>query len=117
VNTSTRRWVLTGTIGFAALILLTAGGQYQARPLPELAPPVKIMADWQPIAVEIGHAAPFVWDINHDGLKDLMVGQFGSGKTSGRCRVYLNVGSDAEPWFDDFYYLQAAREDAFMKPS
>jgi hypothetical protein len=56
------------------LILLTAGGQYQARPLPELAPPVKIMADWQPIAVEIGHAAPFVWDINHDGLKDLMVG-------------------------------------------
>jgi len=88
----------------------------QAPPVPELDPPVKITAGGEPIAVEIGHAAPFVWDLDRDGRKDLLVGQFGRGATSGRCRVYLNRGTDAEPRFDSFTFLQAAGQDASMEP-
>ncbi len=80
--------------------------------LPELAEPLTILADGEPISVDIGHAAPYVYDYNKDGRKDLIVGQFGDGKA----RIYLNVGTDAEPVFDGFTYLQAAGEDAAMQP-
>ena len=96
---------------------LTAQAQGAHGDLPQLAPPVKIMAGGVPIEADIGHAAPFVWDVNRDGRKDLLVGQFGSGEVSGRCRVYLNVGTDAEPRFDDFTFLQAGGEDAAIFPS
>ena len=81
--------------------------------VPALAEPVKIMAAGKPIAVEIGFASPFVFDINKDGKKDLLVGQFGGGKL----RVYLNKGTDAEPKFDEFTYLQIDGTDATVPPS
>jgi hypothetical protein len=81
--------------------------------LPVLADPVKIMAAGKPIAVDIGHAAPFVLDINKDGRKDLIIGQFDGGKA----RVYLNRGTDADPKFDDFTYLKAGGADATVPAS
>lgn len=80
--------------------------------LPELAEPLTILAAGEPISVDIGHAAPYVYDYNKDGRKDLIVGQFGGGKA----RIYLNVGTDTELVFDGFTYLQAAGEDAAMQP-
>ena len=56
---------------------------------------------------------PRVVDWNGDGKKDLLVGQFGGGKL----RVYLNKGTDAEPKFDDFTYLQIDGTDATVPPS
>lgn len=79
---------------------------------PELAEPISILAAGEPISVDVGHAAPYVYDYNKDGLKDLIVGQFGGGKA----RIYLNRGTDAEPVFDGFTYLQAAGEDAATNP-
>ena len=40
---------------------------------------------------------------NSDGKKDLIVGQF----SKGAIRLYLNQGTDTEPVFNDFSFLQA----------
>ena len=64
----------------------------------QLAAPVRLLDGTEPIDVDRGHAAPAVFDLNGDGLKDLLVGQFGEGKL----RVYPNRGSDRSPRFDGF---------------
>mgnify|MGYP003868443381 CR=1 FL=1 len=69
----------------------------------ELAPPFRVEAAGQPIDVEIGHAAPLVADFDGDGVRDLLVGQFGSGKL----RIYRNTGTDAAPRFGAFAWFQA----------
>jgi hypothetical protein len=71
-------------------------------------PGVKLEANGKPIDVEIGHAAPFYADIDGDGVKDLLVGQFGGGKL----RIYRNVGSNSAPKFDEFTMFQAGGADA-----
>ena len=59
----------------------------------DLAPPVQIMAGDKPIDVTVGHAAPFLHDMNGDGKRDLLVGQFGDGILW----IYRNEGSNARP--------------------
>jgi hypothetical protein len=73
-----------------------------------LAPPQLVMDGGEPINVDVGHAAPAVFDIDGDGKKDLVVGQFDGGKV----RVYLNRGSDTDPRFDGFTYLTAGGKEA-----
>ena len=52
-------------------------------------PPVRLQADGVPVRVEApGWAAPCWADIDSDGKKDLLVGQFNQGKI----RVYKNLG-------------------------
>jgi len=52
-------------------------------------PPVRLSADGVPVRVEApGWAAPCWADIDADGKKDLLVGQFHQGKI----RVYKNLG-------------------------
>jgi hypothetical protein len=89
-----------------ALVLAT--GQGDAIPASGLAKGVKIEAAGNPIDVEIGHAAPYFVDFDGDGVKDLLVGQFGNGKL----RIYKNVGSNSQPKFDEFTYFQAGGADA-----
>ncbi|MFP6667999.1 MAG: hypothetical protein VB876_11840 [Pirellulales bacterium] len=74
----------------------------------ELQDGVKLQADGGPIDVEVGHAAPCYADFDGDGIKDLLVGQFGGGKL----RIYKNVGSNSQPKFTDFTFFQAGGEDA-----
>lgn len=92
--------------------------------------PVRLQAGGAPIDVTVGHAAPLVIDIDGDGLRDLLVGEFGTGTfppdrlpedigglgrdsfSLGKLRVYRNVGSAEAPRFDDFKYLRAGKEDA-----
>jgi hypothetical protein len=64
-------------------------------PAGELLPPVRIEAAGKPIDTAIGHAAPFMADFDGDGVKDLLVGQFGDGILW----VYRNVGTNAHPRF------------------
>src|SRR4051794_12938261 len=59
----------------------------------ELLPPVRLRAAGKPIDTDVGHAAPFVADFDGDGVKDLLVGQFGDGILW----FYKNLGTDTRP--------------------
>ena len=61
----------------------------------ELFAPVRLEVNGKAIDTEIGHAAPFVGDIDGDGTRDLLVGQFGGGILW----VFKNAGTDAAPKF------------------
>ena len=114
----------------AAVSLATAISVYAQRGLKipvdsnyRFAQGVRLLTDDKPIDVTTGHAAPYVYDFNGDGKRDLLVGEFGSGTYRGettsksslanaRLRVYLNKGSNASPRYDGFKYLQAGGENA-----
>ncbi len=69
----------------------------------QLSTGVRLSTEGKPIDIEIGHLVPTVVDWNGDGKKDLIVGQF----SKGAIRLYLNEGTDAEPKFGQFTYLEA----------
>lgn len=55
----------------------------------------------------LGHASPWLVDINNDGKRDLIVGDF-----SGMFRLFLNVGSEKEPTYKAQGHLRADGSDA-----
>src|SRR5262249_17417780 len=70
----------------------------------ELRPPVALLAGGKPLDVaRDGHSAPFVGDVDGDGRRDLLVGQYHEG----RLRPYRNSGDNALPRFDDFTWFEA----------
>lgn len=57
----------------------------------EFEAPVRLFGGSEPVRVEgPGYAAPCWADLDGDGLKDLLVGQFNQGKI----KVYKNLGSN-----------------------
>ena len=66
---------------------------------------VNIQANGSPIDVGT-YSIPNVCDWDSDGKKDLLVGQFLDGKV----RFYRNQGTDEEPVFTNFTYLEAHGE-------
>jgi hypothetical protein len=55
----------------------------------EFQPPVRLQAGGAPVRVDSpGYAAPCWADVDDDGKKDLLVGQFSGGKI----RIYKNLG-------------------------
>ncbi|MHC4323417.1 MAG: hypothetical protein ACYSUX_03995 [Planctomycetota bacterium] len=74
----------------------------------ELTEPVRLEAASKPIdATEIGHAAPFVYDFDSDGLKDLLVGQF----KDGLLKIYRNEGTNSEPKLAAGVKFKEGKED------
>ncbi|MEN6576391.1 MAG: VCBS repeat-containing protein [Phycisphaerales bacterium] len=59
----------------------------------ELASPVRLEAAGKVIDTDVGHAAPCVCDFDGDGVRDLLVGQFGDGLLW----IYRNEGTNTEP--------------------
>ena len=82
---------MTGAFGPLMFGLLSVAPA--ADPAQELEPPVRLKAAGKPIDTAVGHAAPFVGDIDGDGVNDLLVGQFGDGILW----IYRNEGSNARP--------------------
>jgi hypothetical protein len=91
----------------------------RAPELPLLAAPLRVEAEGAPITAVTGHAAPFVVDYDGDGVRDLVVGMFGSDESvkGGTGRFYKNVGSNAAPRFGAFVTLQADGRPAVMESS
>jgi hypothetical protein len=73
----------------------------------DLAAPIRLEAAGKPIDTEIGHAAPFVCDWDGDGVKDLLVGQFGGGILT----IYRNEGTNAVPKLAAGVRFQAGGKD------
>ena len=76
---------------------------------PKLGQPFLVTGGSDPILTEKhGLAAPALWDWDGDGKRDLLVGEFETnssdfpmGADGSTIRVYLNVGTDADPKFTD----------------
>jgi hypothetical protein len=70
------------------------------------AKPVRVKAGSTFIDTEIGHAAPYVADIDQDGKRDLLVGQFGGGKL----KICKNIGSNKAPRYAAPTFFEAGGE-------
>lgn len=76
---------------------------------PELAAPEHVLASGEPIDVKrTGHSAPFFGDIDGDGLKDLIVGEY----FEGRVRVFKNQGTPGNPQFSNFEWISTESGNA-----
>ena len=121
--------ISAGVLGVALVCLVATDSLFAQRgsEIPvdtyRFAPGVRLLTGDKPIDVTTGHAAPYMYDFNGDGKRDLLVGEFGSGTYRGettsksslanaRLRVYLNKGSNASPRYDGFKYFQADGENA-----
>ncbi len=68
-----------------------------------------VQAGDERLNTDVGHAAPFVYDFDGDGKRDLLVGQMGAG----HLRIYKNIGTNDAPKFGkDFEVFRAEGEDA-----
>lgn len=74
----------------------------------DLEPAVRILVAGKHIDVDTGHAAPALHDFDGDGVRDLLVGQFGEGKL----RIYKNFGTDKTPRYFGFEFFRAGGQDA-----
>ncbi|MHC4942512.1 MAG: hypothetical protein ACYTG7_05770 [Planctomycetota bacterium] len=91
----------------AAALLMPADLSAQA---PSFKKEEFIKANGSPIQLSIGHADPCVVDWDGDQVKDLLVGQFSSGKI----RFYKNSGTNGFPILTTFDYLQADGTDIVL---
>ncbi len=62
-----------------------------------------------------GYSVPSLADWNNDLLKDLIVGE--GSPSPAKVRIYLNVGTEAEPQFDSYLYAQSNGADLTCPPS
>ena len=101
-NNDDRKDLLAGAADGSVALYLNIGTQ--AAPL--FAPALPLQADNAPLNVG-SNAAPLLFDLNADGVKDLLVG---SG--NGTLYKYLNIGTDAAPLFAAREVLIAATAGA-----
>ena len=77
----------------------------------ELNSPIRLTADSEPIDIgslsKYGHAGPWVADVDQDGDRDLLVGDF-----PGYFWFFSNEATDASPKYASAVKLQAGGEDA-----
>jgi len=79
----------------------------------DLGPEELVQADGFDIEVP-GYSVPsfIFWD--GDDLRDLVVGEGGGGIPEGKVRIYLNIGTEDDPLFADYFYAQSADSDLVL---
>lgn len=71
---------------------------------PILSQPLRIDGTEMEIrTVKHGLCYPALYDWNHDGKKDLILGEFSTGDTQSDIKIYLNEGTDKKPVFSGRY--------------
>lgn len=88
----------TCVIIFTCLIAVSMYAQ-----VPTFANYFNITANGSPIVVPLGCASPCIYDWDGDGVKDLLFGQF----TSGKVQFWKNHGTNSAPSFTTGSYIQA----------
>ena len=63
-----------------------------------------------------GYSVPSFARWDGDDLEDLVIGE-GSGTNTAKVRVYLNIGTPAEPQFSDYFYAQSQGADLIEQGS
>ncbi len=106
----------------SSLVAILIAGSVAAQDARDLEPPRRLEAAGRPIDVTTGHAAPYVYDFDGDGVRDLLVGEYGVGSFPkerlpenrrdqdfevSKLRIYRNLGTDSAPRFEGFKYLEA----------
>ena len=109
-------------IGLALVTSTAAAAEILEAPFP-------IKAQDAFIDVTVGHAAPYIIDFDGDGLRDLLVGEFGRGSfpisrlpedpelrkmgfANSKLRIYRNIGTNHAPKYGKYEYLAAGSEHA-----
>ena len=88
-------------------VAMAAATQVQAQS-PDLEQPFAVQSGGETLDIGmVGHAAPLFTDWDGDGLKDLLVGEFGIDDVMGTLRVYKNTGNARSPKFNDFIHVKA----------
>jgi hypothetical protein len=60
------------------------------------------------VPIDVGYyGAPTMYDWNQDGAKDLILGQYDSGKI----RLYLNQGPETAPSFNGYTFFESGGQD------
>ena len=95
--------------------LLVGGRDGLSFAVPAFAAPTTIQAAGAELQVD-GYSVPSLADWNNDGLADLIVGEKTTAGT-GKVRVYLNSGTNAEPVFESFVFAQGAAGDLSVPAS
>jgi hypothetical protein len=95
-------------LSLCSLLTLTAAAHAQ-----EFEKPIRLQAGGKPVDTDIGHAHPLLYDFDHDGKRDLLVGQFGEGKL----RIHKNVGTNEAPRFAEHTWFMAGGEIAKVAAS
>jgi len=94
----------------AGACCLVSGVTFAEEPS-ELAPPVALQADGKPIDIgelsKIAHAGPWVADVDGDGDRDLLVGDF-----PGYFWLFDNTGTERAPVYTAKGRLKAGGVDA-----
>lgn len=93
-----------GPEDFPALVYTPIAGA------PKLGKPMLCMGDTKPVLGEgMGWASPAFMDMNGDGKKDLLIGEFGTGlehtglPLGNFVRIYTNEGTSEKPVYTDAY--------------
>ena len=97
-----------------SLFTLAHGDESNSETASALAPPVRLLADRAVIDTGSvwGHSSPCVVDLDGDGLRDLVLGDF-----SGKFQYYRNVGTATAPIFHSGGLVQAGGADAAVNIS
>jgi len=75
--------------------------------------PVRVKVDGKPVASDRpGYAYPTMYDIDGDGLQDLIVSQF----MQGNMRFLKNVGKKGAPKFDKIEWINGANNQRLKIP-